>query len=249
MSHPTDNTNEAGVYVVPKAEDNTTALEALKRAREAMANGLTPEALIAMIERGTRRKKGRRVPELPEFTFPDSGYTVRIRLLGPWTLEEIRLSLRKLRKEPPVPLQKVPDMYNEQNEVTSYRVEPNDSDPMYKQQVKEYEAWLAEAAGHRLLDIIVSTCIVPDPEDLDPDEIRMQRRALVKAGPTAEDGAEAVALHAASIDAMTDEEIFARCICMMTPRDMTELQRFVTSRSMPTIEEIDQQVDSFRSQV
>lgn len=247
MTNGFDPNQEA--YAPLNVADNATAMDALRKAKEAMSSGMPPETLIAMIERGARRKKGRRVPELPEFTFPDSGYTVRIRLLGPWTLEEIRLALRKIRKEPPVPLLKVPDMYNDAGDVTSYRLEPNDADPMYKQQVKEYENWLAEAAGHRLLDIIVSTCIIPDPDDLDPEEVRVHRRALIKAGPSIAEDPEAAAQHRKAIEEMTDEEVFARCMCMRSGRDMTELQRFVTSRSMPTVEEIDQQVTAFRPEV
>jgi hypothetical protein len=227
-----------------------TVLEALTRAKEAMAIGtITPERLIATIDASSKRQRGRKVPALPEFEFPDSGYAVRVRKLGPWTMDQIRQSMRKIRKEPQVPVRKVPDMYDDSGNVTSWRNETNDADPEYKQDVKDYEAWLAEAAGYRLLDVIIASCVVVDTDDIDKKEVEAHRRALLKAGPSDDDNVELAEKHRRMVKEIPDEEIFIRCICITTNKDMTGLQEFVTSRSMPTIAEVDEQVDNFPSDV
>lgn len=234
--------------VTDNGQTTTTALDALSKAKEAISNGLSPEKLIQLIEAGTRRKnRGRRVPEHPEFTFPDSGYIVRVRRLGPWTLDQIRVSLKKVRKPPSVPINRVPDQYDETGEnVIKWRMEANDADPQYKQDVKDYEDWLAETAGYRLLDIIVSTCIIIDPDDLDDGEIVAHRRALLKTGPSEIDEPGEYDRHRQVVENMTDEEVFTRCVCLSTPHDMSDLQRFVMGRSMPTVEEVDEQIESFQ---
>ncbi len=230
-----------GTVEVPSVVDALTAVKIAVN-----ENRVTPEQILTFI--GKRKVRGRRVPDLPSFTFPDSGYTVKVRKVGPWTVDQIRQGLRQLRKEPPVPIMDVEDG-EYPNGQPRYRKEANPADPEYKAAVDEYNQWLAEKAGYRLLDIIVSSCIIVDPEDVDPDEVVTYRLGLVRAGPQAEDGEEAAALHLKKIQAMSDEEVFVRCICMSTSRDTSELQKFVTSRSMPTPEAIDEQIATFQPDV
>lgn len=228
-----------------------TVLDALARAKEAMASGtLPPERLIALIGSASkRRSQGRKAPDLPEFTFPDSGITVRVRRIGPWTIDQISQSMRQLRRPPAIPTVDVPDQYDDIGNVRSYRKEPNDADPQYKMDVKEYEAWVQTAAGYRLLDVIVSSCVVINKDDMDLEEIASHRRALILAGPGDDDDAVLAERHRKKVEAMPDEEVFIRCVCMSTNEDMTSLQQFVTSRSMPTAQEVDEQVQNFQSDV
>lgn len=228
-----------------------TVLDALAKAKEAMASGsLPPERLIQLVGSASKsRNKGRKAPDLPEFTFPDSGYTVRVRRVGPWTLDQISQSVRQLRRPPSIPTINVPDQYDDAGNIRSYRLELNDADPQYKQDVKEYETWVQTAAGYRLLDVIVSSCVVINKDDMDEEEIASHRRALVLAGPGDDDDPELAERHRKKIESMPDEEIFVRCVCMATSEDMTSLQQFVTSRSMPTIQEVDEQVQNFRPEV
>lgn len=227
-----------------------TILDAMTRAKEVLiSQAITPEQLINLLGAATKRKKGRKVQDLPEFTFPDSGVTVRVRRIGPWTLDQIAQSMRLLKKSPPVPMNQVPDQYDDLGNVKTYRFEPNDADPKYKQDLHEYEQWVQMAAGYRLLDAIISSCVVVDRDDLDKEEIEAHRRALLLTGPSDEDDVELAERHRKKIEAMPDEEVFVRCVCMQTNEDMTALQQFVTSHSMPTPAQIEQQVDSFRPEV
>lgn len=246
----TDQTNGAAGVTAVEAPLPASAIpnivEALTAAKMAMTEGgVPPERVLEMLKGLTRKKKGRKVPELPEFTFPTSGYTIRVRRIGPWTLDEIRQGLRKLRSEPPVPINDVEDGEHPDGR-PRFRKEANPADPEYIRIHKEYEEWLSEAAGHRLLDVIISSCIVIDPEDIDLGEISAQRRALVAAGPQDDKLGED---HKKKIAAMPDEEIFIRCICLQSGADVADLQGYVTSRSMPTMEAVTEQVDTFQPDV
>lgn len=223
-----------------------TIVEALAAVKQAVTEGrFTPEQIIKMVG----RKKGRKVPELPTFTFPDSGYSVRVRKIGPWTLDQIRLGLQKVRQPPPIPMIQVPDKYDDAGEEIGWRNEPHESDPAYKQALQEYETWLNLTSGYRLLDIVMSSCIVVDKEDIDPEEVAAFRRGLLLAGPQPSENEVAASEHRRVVEAMSDEEIFVRCACMSTGNDTEALQSFVISRSMPTQEAIQEQVDTFQPEV
>ncbi len=199
-----------------RVEDVATVMDALAVAKSAMVeHGVSPERLMEILAGETRRRKGRRVPSLPEFTFPDSGCVVKVRRLGPWTLDQIRIGLSKARKEPLVPVRRVPDRYNDAGEPVEWRLEANEADPDYQTAKQEYENWLAQSLGYRLLDIIIASCVVVDVEDIDVEEIKAQRRALIAAGPQdegTEESARITALHRKKIESMDDIEIYIRCI-------------------------------------
>lgn len=225
-----------------------TIVDALTAVKMKMQDGeLTPEQVLRLLG-SPQKKRGRRVPELPTFTFPDSGYSVRVRKLGPWTLDQIRLGLRKLRVEPPIPILDVEDG-EYPNGQPRFRKEANPADPEYQAALAEYQDWLNQMAGYRLLDIVMASCIVADPEDIDPEEVALHRRALLLAGPQPDEDEVAAEQHRKKIEAMPDAEIFIRCICMQTNDDTTQLQQFVTSQSMPTQEGIQEQVDTFQPDV
>lgn len=225
-----------------------TVVDALAAVKIAIQEGsITPERVIELLN-VRKKQKGRKVPELPPFTFPDSGYTVRVRKIGPWTLDQIRLGLRKLRVEPPVPVLEVEDG-EYPNGQPRFRKETNPADPDYKQAIEDYNDWLNQAAGYRLLDIVMSSCVVADPADVDLVEVAAQRRGLLMAGPQPEEDEVEAEKHRKKIEAMPDAEVFVRCICLSTPRDTTELQSFVTSQSMPTEEGIQEQVETFRPEI
>lgn len=219
--------------------------DALTAAKEAMVSGLSPEDLISIVTSASKRKRGRKAPDHPQFTFPDSGYTVRVRKIGPWTLDQIRLSLRRVRREPPVPIIDVEDGEYPDGR-PRYRKEANPADPDFKIARQEYENWLAETAGYRILDLIVSSCVIPDKDDIDQEEIAFQRSILIRTGPLEDPEKEE---HAKKVGAMSDEEIFVRCICLQSNRDMTALQGFVLSRGTPTPELIDEQVSAFQPEI
>lgn len=221
-------------------------LDALTLTRGAIASGtLTPERLIDFVNRESGKKKGRKVPELPEFTFPDSGYTVRVRKIGPWTLNQIRSALRKARREPQVPVIDVEDGEYPDGRIR-YRKEANSADPDYKQAVLMYEDWLNENLGVRLLDIICSTCIIPDSEDIDHQEVIHQRRSLLMTSDPSDEGYDQ---YVKWIDSLTDEEVFVRCSCLSSMGDLAAIRDFVMSNSMPTDRGVSEQIDTFRPEV
>lgn len=222
-------------------------VEALTAAKTAMVEGgLTPERLVELVQGATRKKRGRKVPELPQFTFPDSAYTVRVRYIGPWTLDQIRVNLQRIRREPQVPVIEVEDGEDGHGR-PRYRKEANAADPAYKQAVKDYEEWVSQAMGQRLLDVVAGSAVVVDPDDMDPDEIDLHRRALLRAGPhEGEDGYEA---HVKLIENMPDEEVFVRCVAIRSGRDLVALQKFVMSRSTPSSEGVAEQISAFPAEV
>jgi len=211
------------------AQHNGTTTDKLISALQvAIENGmLTTDQVMGSVK---PKQKGRKVQKLPEFTFPGSGITVRIRQLGPFTLDQINRQVREEIEPPPVPKSMVnygtpekPDMH----------VEENPADPEYKKALAEYERKIEESGARETIDTIIKHAVVVEVDD---DEVQAMRDFLLDLGTPKNE-----------LDAISDHMIYVKHVCIKTAKDLQELQKFVIGESLPTEERVQAHEDSFRS--
>lgn len=172
--------------------------------------------------------KGRTPPALPSYTFKDSGITVQLRKLSPFMGDQVGRALRKEREAPNPPVNMV--QYGDGKPTA----EPNLADPAYQRELEEYETWVAQEAGKRMMDLVIRAAIVID--DVDEDEVARVREVMEAVG--------------APIDPdMSDREVYIRFVCVGTQDDLEDLMAAATRRSQPTEAAIRENVAAFRSDV
>lgn len=170
------------------------------------------------------------------FTFPDSGQTVRVRRLGPFVMDDLREAVLAAMPAPVAPLVRVEDGEDAQGHPT-YRTERNPADPSYQAAMTAHQQQVVEETARRLIALLTTFCAEPlSPEDLDRDEIAVQRAIRQATGAT-------------GTEAMSDQEIWLRYLCIRTPRDLAAFQSFVLSRSQPTEEVVQAHISTFRGDV
>lgn len=178
---------------------------------------------------GHHQTGGREVPELPTFTFKDTGITVRLRKLSPFMGDQLG---KALRKEKPAPEPPVNEVDYGDGKITK---EPNPADPAYQQALTEYEYWVSFEAGQRSIRAVIEYGV-----DLDPDQIDMEAVTRVRA---------MMAVIGASIEEMSDREVYIKYVCVGTQEDLNELLEAATRRSQPTEAAIADNVTAFRRDV
>jgi len=174
--------------------------------------------------------KGRTPPPLPPFTFKDSGITVQLRKLSPFTGDLIGRSLRKERPAPTPPVNMV--QYGDGKPTP----EPNTADPAYLAAMQEYETWIAGEAGKRMMNLVIDTAIVISKDDIDLDEVQRIRSAMAMLDSPIEDD-------------MDDREVYIRYICVGSQDDLEDLIANATRRSQPTEAAIAENVAAFQGNV
>lgn len=180
------------------------------------------------VPRTNGHQKGRKVPELPTYTFAVTGVEVKIRRLGPFTMDEIRKSLKKQRKPPEVPTVVV--------EVGDARVrlsEPNPGDPDYRRAVEEYNLWISTTIGEKMMDLMVNYCILCTVEE---DIVTEKRALLAMIDPTIN-------------EEYSDREVYVQHYLLGTTDELESVQNFILGRSMPTEEAVQEHIDTFPGDV
>jgi hypothetical protein len=172
--------------------------------------------------------KGRKVPPLPTFTFKSIGVTVSIRRLGTFAMDDIRKTLTKERKrpEPPTVVVEVGDMAVKMRE-------PNPNDPTYKEQLAEYDNWLATTVAERMLGLMANYCIVCEVED----EIVEDRRIMLSM------------ISPELNQEYSDREVYVRHYLLSDAKELQEVQAFILGQSMPTQEAVDAHIDTFQRDI
>lgn len=184
--------------------------------------------LVAHITEARTRSRGRKVPPLPTFLFEETGVEVAIRRLGPFTMDEIRKSLKRQRQPPPVPTVSV-----EVGEMRVKMQEPNPNDPEYRRTLAEYNEWLSTSAGEKMLELMVNYCIVCE---IDDDIVEDKREMLKMIDPEIE-------------ESISDRDVYIRHYLMSSAEELEKVQNFILGKSMPTKEAVEEHIESFPSEV
>lgn len=169
---------------------------------------------------------GRDVPELPEFTFPDSKKTVRIRRFTPFVINDIQRALAKEFPTPEPPMNEVD--YGDGKKVT----EPNPADPQYINRLRAHESLLGQETTLRFTKLIARRGIECEVEAAAIAEIRADMAEL-----------------GVTFEGESDQEIYFRYVLVQTDKDMEAVQNAVLSRSQPTEAAIADNVTAFRPNV
>lgn len=165
------------------------------------------------------------------FTFPDSGITVRIRRVGPRTLEQIaRRVTREFEREMPRPQ---PPMVRvvigeEGDEV----LEPNVSDPGYRERLKVWDSNLQIRQASAILRFLIDYAIVAD---IDPEAVRTLREALSPEDLMTEDGKP-----------YTDHQVYVEHVCLSSNRDIEAVIQAILGLSQPRPERVNEEVARFQ---
>lgn len=170
--------------------------------------------------------KGRTPPELPTFTFPTSGFTIKIRRLSPFAVNDLQAAIQKEypRPEPPVNLVD----YGDGKQVA----EPNTADPHYSERLQAHETFITQEIATRFTKVLTSRAIECE---VDADEVAEIRRDMAAVGVT--------------FDGDSDKEIYVRYVLIQSEQDMDLLRDTVLSRSQPTEAAIADNVTAFRGDV
>lgn len=174
------------------------------------------------------RQKGRRVPDLPTYTFETTGVEVKVRRLGPFTMDEIRKSLLKDRKPPTPPMLQV-----EIGEARVKELEPNPQDPAFIRATIEYNEWMQTAVAEKMLHLMVNYCLECE---IEPEIVEDRRRMLAMIDPE-------------SNNSYSDREVYIRYYLLATGKELQEIQMFILGQSMPTPEAVQEHIDTFQGDV
>lgn len=170
------------------------------------------------IERTNGHQKGRAVPALPQFTFPDSGITVGLRRFAPDTQDQIARAVMRERPAPSVP------------EVeTELGTEPNPADPDYQAAVAAYLQLINTEVSTRMFDLAMRRIEV----EIDQAAVDRYREDMAAIGAPVDD----------SID---DRTLYIRHICISSTYDLSALLAYLTRRSLPTEAAVQEYLDSFQ---
>lgn len=172
------------------------------------------------------RAKGRAVPPLPAFTFPDSGVTVGLRRFAPDTQDQIA---RALQRENPAP--QVPTVEGVENADGTFELEPNPADPDYQQAISKYLQWLALETSKKMVDLALRRMEV----EVDQAAVDALRADMAAIGTPIEDD--------------DDRMVYIRHICISSTYDLTTMLAYLQRRSLPTEVAVQEFLDSFQRPV
>lgn len=158
--------------------------------------------------------------KLIDFTFRDTGITVKIRKISPMLVTDIQESI----PEPQPPLNEV-----DYGEPRGKVLEPNLQDPGYKLAMQEHQ--------HRIFltwrRAMILRSVLVEGEDW-RQEVKEYREFIQEQT-------------GHPLDEPNDLVVYVLRICVGSEEDLGELIQAITRRSQPTPEEIEKAKDSFRS--
>ncbi len=177
-----------------------------------------------VLERTNGHQKGRAVPALPQFTFPDSGITVGLRRLAPDTQDQIT---RALMRETPAP--EVPMVEGMERSDGTFEMEPNPADPDYQATLAAYMRRIGMDASTKMFELAMRRIEV----DVDQGAVTRYKEDMEAVGiPLDPD--------------MDDKALYIRCICISSSYDLAAMLAYMQRRSMPTEVAVQEYLDSFQ---
>jgi len=186
---------------------------------------------------GVKRQSGRQAPPLPTFLFKSSGIEVKIRKMGPFTLDEIRLSMQRSPDNKPPSPPRVQVNYGTSTD-PQIEWEDNPADPQYKKDLVDWQAAQTEKEGRQFIDTIVRHAVVVELGEDELEEVRHTRAFLIGMGIDKE-----------NIAALSDHEVYVKHVCVKNTDDLQRLQSEVIGQSIPTEALVKAHEDTFPSPV
>lgn len=170
--------------------------------------------------------KGRAVPALPAFTFPDSGITVGLRRFAPDTQDQIARALQRENPPPPVPM-----VEGIERADGTFELEPNAADPDYQQALSEYMQQIILQVSAKLVDLALRRMEV----EVDQAAVNQLRDDMAAIGTPIED--------------TDDRMVYIRHLCISSTYDLTAMMAYLQRRSLPTEVAVQEFLESFQRPV
>lgn len=180
-----------------------------------------------VLEQTNGRVKGRVVPALPQFTFPDSGITVGLRRFAPDTQDQIA---RALMRDNPAP--SVPMVEGIERPDGTFEMEPNPADPDYQAALAAYFNQISTEASTKMFELAMRRIEV----DVDQGAVDRYKEDMAAIGIDLDPD-------------MDDRTIYIRCICISSSYDLTAMLAYLQRRSLPTEAAVQEYLDSFQRHV
>lgn len=167
----------------------------------------------------------RAVPKLAEFTFPDTGITIRIRKFSPSLRDDIDAALRRQYPVPDPPMQAPVDGFGDA------KPQPNPLDPEYREKVAAWQMAHARRLGEKLLRVAIQHYVeVPEENDMTGAVADLRER---------------MAPLGLDLDA-DDQYLYITRMAIGSPEDMRDFNAAIFQRSQPTRDEVESIKATFR---
>ena len=171
---------------------------------------------------------GRIVPRLEEFTFPDTGITVRIRKFSPSLRDDIDAALRRQYPVPDPPMQAPVEGFGEQ------APQPNPLDPEYRERVAAWQLAHMARLSDKLLRVAIAQYVeVPDENDM-AGAVADLRDRMAPLGVELTDDAQ---------------YLYITRIAIGSREDLRDFETAIFTRSKPSRDEVDSIKATFRGDV
>jgi hypothetical protein len=186
---------------------------------------------------------GRNVPELPLYTFRDSGEQVRVRKLGPTTIQRISEAIRKeAAKLPDGHPNKLPEPPVEQIDIGGVvRNERNDRNPDYLRRMQKWIEWQSGELNERFLRVCAVQAIDPILSD-EQIEARVEEIEAV----LAIEGVE-LPRDPRYNKVQQDRILYLMHVCFGSQEDMQDFYNAMIYRTAPQEDQVDEEVRLFRT--
>lgn len=186
-----------------------------------------------VLEQTNGRVKGRAVPALPQFTFPDSGITVGLRRFAPDTQDQIARALMRDHPAPPVPV-----VEGIERADGTFETEPNPADPDYQAALVAYLNQINTETSTKMFGLAMRRIEV-EVDQAAVDRYKEDMAAIGTPIPeTMDDGTP-----------WDDRTIYIRCICISSSYDLTAMLAYLQRRSLPTEAAVQEYLESFRGHI
>lgn len=173
--------------------------------------------------------KGRYVPKLAEFTFPDSGITVSLRKVSPSLRTDIDAAIRRKYPLPDPPMG--PGVEGFGDEV---RAEPNYADPDYRKLVAAWQIEHTKRFAKTMIRLVIDEYVEVDEGEM-ADAVADLRARMAARGLELPDE--------------NDKYLFVTRICFATQSDQADFERAVFERVTPSRDEVDSVKATFQRAV
>lgn len=168
--------------------------------------------MLDTLETTNGHAKGRAVPPLPAFTFPDSGITIHVPRLSPNTQALIAEQVqREMPPRPEPPIQAVEGLDGKLHD------EPNPANPEYLAALREWVQSANIEIGGRFRQLIMRRLVV----EVDGAAVAQLREDMAAIGSPLPDDAD-------------DRQLYLDHICISSAIDFEALMAFVQRRAGPT---------------
>lgn len=170
--------------------------------------------------------KGRQVPKLESFTFPDSGITVQLRKVSPLLRDDVDALMRRQHPPPDPPMQVLDTGFGD-----GATPQPNVADPAYRQAVAEWQLAHWQRVGDALLRLAVTRYVECAVDTAAVAELRAAMAAI---------GVE--------LDA-DDKYVYITRIAIASRDDQTDFSNALFQRTTQLREAVDSHKATFRGDV